>query len=126
MFEVRVTGSFDNTERFLKQGGLPRNIRGILEGLGQKGVRALARNTPRDSGISAESWSYEVFRRRSGWEIKWFNSHVEDGFPIVIGLQYGHATGTGGWVQGRDFINPAMAPIFREIEQELEKAVKSA
>ena len=122
--EVRVTGSFSNSERLLNRGGVPLNVMGLLHDCGKRGVAALQKYTPVASGVSANSWSYEVKKTRGGWEINWINSNVEAGFPIVIGLQYGHATGTGGWVQGRDFINPAMKPVFDQIKSDLRKAVR--
>lgn len=119
------SGSFRNTESFLRNA--PKaNIRGILESLGQRGVRALSAATPQESGLAAAGWYYEVKRTRGGWEIIWSNSDVESGFPVAVMLQYGHATGTGGWVQGRDYINPAIKPIFDEIADQAWKAVKSA
>ena len=119
------SGSFDKTESFLRNA--PKaNIRGILESLGQRGVQALSSGTPQESGLAANSWYYEVKRTRGGWEIIWSNSDIESGFPVAVMLQYGHATGTGGWVQGRDYINPAIKPIFEEIADRAWKAVKSA
>lgn len=119
------TGSFDKTESFLRNA--PKaNIRSILESLGQRGVQALSSGTPSESGLAANSWYYEVKRTRGGWEIIWSNSDIESGFPVAVMLQYGHATGTGGWVQGRDYINPAIKPIFEEIANRAWKAVRSA
>lgn len=119
------SGSFHNTESFLRNA--PKaNIRSILESLGQQGVRALASGTPQESGLASNSWYYEVKRTRGGWEIIWSNSDIESGFPVAVMLQYGHATGTGGWVQGRDYINPAIKPIFEEIANRAWKAVRSA
>ena len=125
MLEVTVTGSWDKTERFLRQAP-SANLRSILESLGAKGVRALSAATPEDSGLASESWYYRVTRTRYGWDITWFNSDIESGFPVAIMLQYGHATGTGGYVQGRDYINPALKPVFEEIANQAWKAVTSA
>ena len=125
--EIRFesSGSFDRTTRFLTNA--PKaNIRSILEALGQKGVRALSAATKQDTGTAANSWYYEVKRTRFGWEIIWSNSNIEDGFPVAVMLQYGHGTGTGGWVQGTDYINPALKPIFAEISDQAWKAVTSA
>lgn len=122
MLEITVSGSWHETERFLREA--PKtNIRHILESLGQKGVRALSSATPQESGLAARSWYYNVKRTASGWEIIWSNSDIENGFPVAIMLQYGHATGTGGWVQGTDYINPALKPIFDEIADRAWKAV---
>jgi hypothetical protein len=76
--------------------------------------------------VAARSWGYEIRQNRGGFAIIWTNSDIENGFPVVIMLQYGHGTGTGGYVQGRDFINPAIRPIFDDIAQTVWKAVTSA
>lgn len=118
-------GSFDKTESFLKNAP-KQNLRAVLEAQGQAGVRALSAATPRASGVAAESWYYEVIRTRGGWKIVWSNSDIENGFPVAVMLQYGHGTGTGGWVEGKDYINPALKPIFDEIADKAWKAVTSA
>ena len=82
--------------------------------------------TPKDSGLSAGSWDYTVEQTRSSATITWINTDVEGGFPVAIMLQYGHGTGTGGYVAGRDYINPAMRPIFDQIAESVWKAVTSA
>ena len=89
-------------------------------------MRALSAATPRASGIAAESWYCEVIQTRSGWTIAWSNSNIENGFPVAVMLQYGHGTGTGGWVEGKDYINPALKPIFDQIADKAWKAVTSA
>lgn len=125
MIELTSKGSFQNTERFL--GRISRGeIFAALNQYGQKGVSALASATPKDSGETANSWRYEVTRGRGYWRITWFNSHVVDGYPVAIALQYGHGTGTGGYVAGKNYINPAIQPIFDEIANSVWKAVKSA
>lgn len=110
------------TETWLKklQNG---DIFSHLDSFGQRGVSALAAATPIESGETAASWSYEVVRKNGYYSIRWFNTHVENGAPIAIMLQYGHGTGTGGYVEGRDYINPAIRPIFDQIEEEFRKAV---
>lgn len=118
-------GSFDKTEKFLN-GMLKFDIRRIVEPLAKKGVEALAANTPRYSGLAANSWGYTITQTRTSITITWFNTDVENGFPVAIALQYGYATGTGGYVHGRDYINPAMRPVFDEIDNEVWKAVTSA
>lgn len=122
MLEFTVTGDWNQTKRFLREAP-KKNIRSILESLGQKGVRALSAATRQDSGLASQSWYYNVKRTATGWEIIWSNSDIESGFPVAIMLQYGHSTGTGGWVQGEDYINPAMKPIFDEIADKAWKAV---
>ena len=97
-----------------------------LNQYGRRGVDALSAATPIDSGKTASSWNYEIHRSKDLVEIVWTNSNVNDGAPIVILLQYGHATGNGGYVQGYDFINPAIRPIFDEIEKDLWKEVTSS
>lgn len=96
-----------------------------LEKYGQMGVEALAAATPVESGETAAAWSYEIVSRRGYFSIRWHNSHVEEGEPIAILLQYGHGTGTGGYVHGRDYINPAIRPIFDQIDAEVRKVVTS-
>lgn len=94
------------------------NIRTILEKYGREGVSALSASTPIRTGTTANSWGYVITTNRNGYSIKWTNSNVVGGVPVAILLQYGHGTGTGGYVQGRDFINPAMQPIFDKLAEE--------
>lgn len=118
-------GNFSRTEAWLRK--LQKlDIGAIAEAGAKRGVRALAQATPRDSSLAAASWGSEVKRSRDKTTITWTNTDVENGFPVVIMLQYGHGTGTGGYVQGIDFINPAIRPIFDEIAQSVWKAVISA
>ena len=114
MITFRHQGNFSKTEKFLKKAS-KADISSILHKYGRKGVDALAAATPVDSGLTASSWDYEVSMSRGSYTITWSNSHINKGVPIAIILQYGHGTGTGGWVQGRDYINPAIQPIFDEI-----------
>lgn len=125
MFSFESSGSFNKTEAALLKMS-KGDIFSALDGFAREGVAALASATPVDSGITASSWSYEVTKSRGYYAITWTNDHVVDGRPIAIMLQYGHGTGTGGWVQGRDFINPAMKPIFDKIADKVWKAVTSA
>lgn len=118
-------GSFDETERFLNN--LSKfNIHNILEAQAQLGVKALADATPVESGLAARSWGYEIRQNGGTVSIVWTNSDIENGFPVAVMLQYGYATGTGGYVQGRDYINPAIKPVFDKIANEVWKAVTSA
>lgn len=96
-----------------------------LDKFGQRGVAALASATPVSSGLTAKSWYYEIENKEGSVSINFYNSNVNKGVPIAIILQYGHGTGTGGWVQGRDYINPAIQPIFDEITKEAWKEVTS-
>jgi hypothetical protein len=125
MASINVSGSFSNIDKWLAK--MARgSFFNTLNQYGEDGVAALAAATPVDSGVSAASWSYEVSVSGNNAKITWKNNHVDDqGTPIVIMLQHGHGTGTGGYVQGRDFINPAIKPIFDKIEQGVWKAVMS-
>lgn len=125
MISYTVSGDFRNTDRFLKKMSKMDFAR-VLQGVAQKGVQALSAATPVDSGLTANSWGYEIKRTRASFTITWTNSHVENGFPVAIGLQYGHGTGTGGYVRGRDYINPAMRPIFEQILADLWTEVTTA
>lgn len=116
-------GDFSKTKQFfgklMKAEYLP-----ILEECGQQGVYALQQATPKDTGMASYSWSYAIERRKGYTTIVWTNSDVtKQGDPIVLLLQYGHGTGTGGYVQGRDFINPTMKPMFDLIADKAWKAV---
>jgi hypothetical protein len=97
-----------------------------LDAAAKMGVNALASAVPKDSGLASDSWDYTVEHSRGSVSITWTNNDVENGFPVAIMLQYGYGTGTGGYVQGRDYINPAMKPIFDHIADQVWKAVTSA
>lgn len=105
---------------------LRMNLASILEPYAQQGVAALSAATPVDTGVAASSWSYEIESTADSVKLVWTNSDVENGFPVAIMLQYGYATGTGGYVQGRDYINPAIKPIFDEIANGVWKVVTSS
>jgi len=107
-------GSFRNTERYLSRLS-SGDLSAILNKYGTLGVSALSNATPRDSGLTAESWYYTIISKPGYYSIRWHNRHVEDGVPIAVILQYGHGTGTGGYVQGRDYIMPAIQPLFDKI-----------
>lgn len=95
----------------------------IMEKYGQRGVVALTAATPVESSETANSWTYEIVRKKGYYAIHWNNTHVEDGIPIAVILQYGHGTGTGGYVQGHDYIMPAIRPIFNEMINEIWREV---
>lgn len=124
MFSVTTTGSFRNTERFLKR-LVSGDIYNGIESMAQEGVNALASATPMDSGLAADSWTFEVERSKGSCTISWNNFDVENGFPVAIMLQYGYGTGTGGYVAGQDYINPAIRPVFDRIAEQVWKAVIS-
>ena len=107
-------GDFSNLTRFLERAKEAIHM-GDLDKYGRAGVEALASATPVDSGETANSWYYEITNSKGSAKITFNNSNIQNGVPIAIILQYGHGTGTGGWVEGRDYINPAIQPIFDEI-----------
>ena len=122
MISFHATGSLSKTERFLAK--LSRgSFYNAIEAQARAGVKALAAATPIDSGETANSWGYEVDYATDGVTITWTNSHQNDGTSIAIILQYGHGTGTGGYVQGRDYINPAIKPTFDNISKQVWKEV---
>lgn len=125
MITFTTSGSFGNTERFLKK-MQKLNVRQILEAEAEKGRQALIAATPRDTGLTAESWGYRVSQNGTYVRITWTNTDIENGFPVAIALQFGHGTGTGGYVQGRDYINPAMRPVFDSIAEKVWRVVKSS
>lgn len=114
MINISHKGNLDITRRFLI-GAKKINYRKILEAYGREGVQALASATPVDTGATSKSWGYEISSSIGSHTITWTNSNVVNGVPIAIILQYGHATRNGGFVQGRDYINPALRPIFNKI-----------
>ena len=111
MITFTQRGSFRNTERYLRR-LKEAELFAVLNKYGEIGVSALSNATPLESGETAASWSYSIQQRPGYYSIRWHNSHTNDGAPIAVLLQYGHGTGTGGYVQGRDYINPAVRPIF--------------
>lgn len=121
----RTSGSTRNMDSFLSS-MLTMDIRKAVEPYAQQGVDALAAATPTDTGLAANSWYYTIDANRSDVTITWHNSDVENGFPVAVMLQYGYGTGTGGYVAGRDYINPALRPIFDRIADGVWKVVTSA
>jgi hypothetical protein len=122
MVSFTQKGSFKNTERYLSK--LQKaQLFAVLGKYGSLGVNALSNATPTESGLTAASWSYTIQERPGYYSIRWHNSHVESGVPIAVILQYGHGTGTGGYVEGRDYINPAVRPIFDQMADEAWKEV---
>ena len=119
---VKTTGDWDVTTKYLKKMS-ESDIFATLDQFGAAGVAALEAATPAESGITGQSWYYEVVKRNGYYSIRWRNSHIVDGRPIAILLQYGHGTRQGGYVQGRDYIMPAIQPVFDQIEAEMTKVV---
>lgn len=122
MISFRQKGDFSKITRFLEKAKEAVRL-GELDKYGREGVAALASATPVDSGATANSWYYEIENRNGSATISFHNSNIQNGVPIAIILQYGHGTGTGGWVQGRDYINPVIQPIFDKIVREAWKEV---
>lgn len=123
MIVVRAKGEFKKTIGFLKSVS-SGNVFKNLDAICQEGVNALKKATPMNTGLTASSWSYEIKREKNKIVINWNNSNIQDGVPIAIILQYGHGTRFGGYVQGRDYINPAIRPIFDKITDVAWKEVK--
>ena len=111
MISFRHKGDFSKFTRFLEKAKNTVRL-GDLDRYGREGVAALASATPVETGKTASSWFYEIENKNGSVVISFHNSNIQNGVPIAIILQYGHGTGTGGWVQGRDYINPAIRPIF--------------
>lgn len=125
LIKVTTSGSFNHTLAFLQRMKSREYLRALGDKYGPAGVAALAGATPVDSGATAESWYYEVVDRPGYFAIHWLNSHVEDpgNIPVAVLIQYGHGTRNGGYVEGIDYINPAMAPIFDQIAADMWKEV---
>ena len=124
MISFRQKGDFSKADRYLEK--LRESVKlGVLDKYGRAGVAALSSATPVDTGLTANSWFYEIEHSSGSDKIVFNNSNIQNGVPIAIILQYGHGTGTGGWVQGRDYINPAIQPIFDQMTKEVWKEVTS-
>lgn len=122
MIRFEHKGDFSKTTKFLEKAKNVIRV-GELDRYGREGVAALSSATPVDSGKTASSWYYEIERQNGKVIIHFNNSNVVQGVPIAIILQYGHGTGTGGWVEGRDYINPAIRPVFDNIANNAWKEV---
>ena len=117
MITIKHHGDFKRTEGMFKRMS-KFEIRSILNKYGDKGVAALSAATPKDTGLTASSWGYQVSKTGTGYSITWNNTNVNNGVNIALILQLGHGTGTGGYVQGVDYINPALASIFEQLADE--------
>ena len=124
IISFRKSGNFKNTEKFMMGVSKQLYLR-RLEKYAIAGLEALQAATPVDTGKTKNSWGYEIIFSDKSVNITWTNSNVVDGVPIAIIIQYGHATGTGGYVQGRDYINPAIQPLFDKMSEDIWKEVKS-
>lgn len=123
MISIRSKGDYRKTEKYLNDMSKNDMFRNLSK-YAQEGVAALAAATPVDSGMTAASWSYEIVDNGDSVSIHWINTNVNKNVNIAIILQYGHGTGTGGYVQGRDYINPAMRPVFDRIEDSVIKEMR--
>jgi hypothetical protein len=125
VIKVTSRGSFDKSLAFLQRMKTREYLRALGPKYGPMGVAVLQNATPKETGDTATSWYYEVVDRPGYYSIHWLNSHIEDPgqIPVAVLIQYGHATGNGGYVQGVDYINPAMQPIFDQIAADMWKEV---
>ena len=117
MIRFRHKGDFSKTTRFLERIKEAVHL-GELDKYGREGVAALSSATPVNTGKTANSWYYDIQHSKNSVVISFNNSNIQNGVPIAIILQYGHGTGTGGWVEGRDYINPSIKPVFDRIADE--------
>lgn len=122
MIRISHKGDFSKTERYLNKVKEAARLE-ILGKYGREGVAALSSATPVDSGKTAASWYYEIEENNGTYSLIFSNSNVNDGVQVAVILQYGHGTGTGGWVEGRDYINPAIRPLFDKIANDAWKEV---
>ncbi len=126
MIKITQKGDFKKTHKFLNSITFNQHFIKILEDYGRQGVEALSSATPIDTGNTAASWTYSVEKNQNGYAVTWSNTNINNGVNIAIILQYGHGTGSGGYVKGKNYINPALQPIFDSMANELWKEVTSA
>lgn len=124
MISFTEKGDFSKVVRYLNRIKKTASIRNALERYANEGIQALQEATPMDSGKTAYSWDYKIKIKENSSMISFHNSNINKGVPIAIILQYGHATGNGGWVEGRDYINPALRPVFEKIAESAWEEVK--
>ena len=122
MIKIRQKGDFTKTTKYLERAKRGINLKSLKK-YAIEGVEALKSNTPVDTGLTAESWYYEMTNENGKIKISFCNSNIQNGVPIAIILQYGHATGNGGWVEGIDYINPSIQPLFDELVKKAWKEV---
>lgn len=115
-------GNFNKTQQYFER---LKNLAGIgtLDKYGRKGVYYLKRNTPKDTGLTSESWVYKIYNDANGATIVWTNKNIQNGVNVAMILQYGHGTKNGGWVEGIDYINPALEKVFNEMADDARKEV---
>lgn len=124
MISFRQKGDFSKLNRYFEKLKEATKI-GILDKYGRAGVEALSSATPTRTGVTAASWSYKINRKNGSVSLDFYNSNINKGVPIAIIIQYGHGTGTGGWVEGIDYINPAIQPLFKKLADDAWKEVTS-
>lgn len=124
MISFRQKGDFSKLNRYFEKLKEATKI-GVLDKYGRAGVEALSSATPTRTGVTAASWSYKINRKNGSVSLDFYNSNVNEGVPIAIIIQYGHGTGTGGWVEGIDYINPAIQPLFKKLADDAWKEVTS-
>lgn len=124
MISFRQKGDFSKLNRYFEKLKETAKI-GVLDKYGRAGVEALSSATPTRTGVTAASWSYKINRKNGSVSLDFYNSNVNKGVPIAIIIQYGHGTGTGGWVEGIDYINPAIQPLFKKLADDAWKEVTS-
>ena len=122
MIQIRQKGDFKKLTSFLERAKEGLDI-GVLDKYGRKGVAALSSATPVDTGLTASSWFYKIENKNGVVKIEFHNSNIQNGVPIAVILQYGHGTRNGGYVAGRDYINPAIQPVFDELAKNAWKEV---
>lgn len=124
MIIFKEKGTFDHSEDFLK-----KIVKGdyidiaVLEKYGEKGVEALSSATPKKTGLTASSWNYKILKKKGTYELLWYNTNIKKGVPIAIILNYGHGTSNGAYVSGRNYIQPAIKPIFDKLADEIWRGV---
>ena len=124
MISFRQKGDFSKLDRYFEKLREAAKI-GVLDKYGRAGVKALSSATPTRTGVTAASWSYKINRKNGNVSLDFYNSNINKGVPIAIIIQYGHGTGTGGWVEGIDYINPAIQPLFKQLADDAWKEVTS-
>jgi hypothetical protein len=123
MLSMESGGNTSQTEAWLKRMSSGRDLYSAVQPHVQRGIDALIASTPTDSGLTADSWGGEIVVEAGGLTIYWTNSNIQGGFSVALGIQYGHGTGEGAWIEGYDFINPAIKPIFDQIAEAVWKEV---
>lgn len=117
MIVLKQKGDFKRTKRFLNHAEKTMKY-DMLDKYGQAGVKALSRATPKDTGLTSQSWTYKIERTKDTAKLCFYNSNIQNGVKVAIILQYGHATKNGSWIEGVDYINPALSPVFESLARD--------